>query len=150
MISKELLMHFNVYNCLRLLMLKAPDKADLPVRMISFKASVQTLRQWESLLKAEMSALEQPRLLSLLCHSIAASVICPRPGRRESRSTKRWPKYYHRLTRPGMKCKRSFIAENFVMKGPNLAPFYTAPGIVMRSARRLKWNGRSYIFANYN
>jgi len=41
MIRKELLMHFIVYNCLRLLMLKAADKADVPVRLISFKASVQ-------------------------------------------------------------------------------------------------------------
>ena len=45
MIRKELLMHFIVYNCLRLLMLKAADKADVPVRLISFKASVQALRR---------------------------------------------------------------------------------------------------------
>ncbi len=51
MIRKEILMHFIVYNCLRLLMLKAALKADVPVRLISFKASVQTLRQWEPLLK---------------------------------------------------------------------------------------------------
>ena len=100
MIRKEILMHFIVYNCLRLLMLKAADKADVPVRMISFKASVQTLRQWEPLLKPEMSAAEQTRLLSLLCDSIAASVIYSRPGRREPRCTKRRPKNYQRMTKP--------------------------------------------------
>jgi hypothetical protein len=100
MIRKELLMHFIVYNCLRLLMLKAADKANVPVRMISFKASVQTLRQWEPLLKADMSEQEQARLLSLLCDSIAASVIRPRPGRREPRCKKRRPKNYQRLTKP--------------------------------------------------
>ena len=100
MIRKEILMHFIVYNCLRLLMLKAANKADVPVRMISFKASVQTLRQWEPLLKPEMSAVEQARLLSLLCDSIAASVIYSRPGRREPRCTKRRPKNYQRMTRP--------------------------------------------------
>jgi len=100
MIRKELLMHFIVYNCLRLLMLKAADKADVPVRLISFKASVQALRQWEPLLKSELSPQEQTRLLSLLYDSIAASVICSRPGRREPRCTKRRPKNYQRMTRP--------------------------------------------------
>ena len=88
MVRKELLMHFIVYNCLRLLMLKAADKANVAVRMISFKASIQALRQWEPLLKSEMNSQEQARLLSLLCDSIAVSVIHARPGRREPRCVK--------------------------------------------------------------
>ena len=43
---------------------------------------------------------EQIRLLSLLCDSIAASVIHARPGRREPRCKKRRPKNYQRLTKP--------------------------------------------------
>ena len=100
MVHKELLMHFIVYNCLRLLMLKAADKAGLPVRRISFKASVQTLRQWEPLLASEMNPKEQARLVSLLCDSIAASIILQRPGRREPRCVKRRPKNYQLLTMP--------------------------------------------------
>jgi hypothetical protein len=100
MIRKEILMHFIVYNCIRLLMLRAADKANVPVRLISFKASVQALRQWERLLKSELSTQEQTRLLSLLCDSIAASVIHVRPGRREPRCKKRRPKNYQRMTRP--------------------------------------------------
>jgi hypothetical protein len=100
MIRKELLMHFIVYNCLRLLMLKAAQKAGVPVRLISFKASVQALRQWEPLLNSEQSALEQNRLLSLLCDSIAASVLHIRPGRREPRCKKRRPKNFQRMTKP--------------------------------------------------
>ena len=100
MVRKELVMHFIVYNCLRLLMLKAADKANVPVRLISFKASVQTLRQWEPLLRPDMSGREQTRLLALLCDSIAASVIRQRAGRREPRCKKRRPKNYQRLTRP--------------------------------------------------
>ena len=92
MIRKELLMHFIVYNCLRLLMLKAADKAEVPVRLISFKASVQALRQWEPLLKPEMNKIEHARLLSLLCDSIATSVIDSRPGRREPRCIKQGQK----------------------------------------------------------
>lgn len=45
MIRKELLMYVIVNNCLRLLMLKAADKANVPVRGINFKASVQALWQ---------------------------------------------------------------------------------------------------------
>ena len=93
-------MHFIVYNCLRLLMLQAADKADIPVRMISFKASIQALRQWEPLLKSKMNAQEQARLLSLLCDSIAVSVIHARPGRREPRCVKRRPKNFQRMTKP--------------------------------------------------
>jgi len=100
MIRKELLMYFIVYNCLRLLMLKAADKANVPVRLISFKASVQALRQWESLLKSELSTQEQYRLLSLLCDSISASVVNIRPGRREPRCRKRRPKNYQLMTKP--------------------------------------------------
>jgi hypothetical protein len=100
MVRKEILMHFIVYNCLRLLMLKAADQADVSVRMISFKASIQTLRQWEPLLKPDMSTAEQARLMSLLCDSLAASVIHSRPGRREPRCKKRRPKNFQRMTRP--------------------------------------------------
>lgn len=100
MIRKEILMYFIVYNGLRLLMLKAADQANVPIRMIGFKASVQTLRQWEPLLKSDLSKQEQARLLSLLCDSIAASVIRPRPGRLEPRCKKRRPKNYQRLTKP--------------------------------------------------
>lgn len=100
MVRKEILMHFIVYNCLRLLMQKAAGRADVPVRLISFKASVQTLRQWEPLLKSEMTAGEQARLLSLLCDSLAGSVIKQRPGRREPRCKKRRPKNYQRMVRP--------------------------------------------------
>lgn len=100
MVRKEIAMHFIVYNCLRLLMLKTADKADVPVRLISFKASMQTLRQWEPLLKSDMNLKEQARLLSLLCDSLAASVIKQRPGRREPRCKKRRPKNYQRMTKP--------------------------------------------------
>ncbi len=100
MIRKEVSMHFIVYNCLRLLILRAAEKADVPVRLISFKASIQTLRQWEPLLKAEISSKELARLLALLCDSLAASVLNQRPGRREPRCTKRRPKNYQRMTKP--------------------------------------------------
>lgn len=81
-------------------MLKAADKAGVPVRLVSFKASVQALRQWEPLLKTSLSTREQARLIALLCDSIAASVISIRPGRREPGCRKRRPKNYQLMTKP--------------------------------------------------
>lgn len=100
MIRKELLMHFIVYNCIRLLMVKAAQTRGVATRLISFKASVQALRQWEGLLKSDINLKEQTRLVSSLCDSIAASVIRQRQGRREPRCVKRRPKNFQRLTRP--------------------------------------------------
>jgi len=100
MIRKELLMHFIVYNCLRLLMLRAAEKAQVPVRLISFKASLQTLRQWVPLFKPEMIPTEHRRLIALLHDSTAASMLFQRPGRREPRCIKRRPKNFQLLTRP--------------------------------------------------
>jgi hypothetical protein len=117
MIRKELLMHFIVYNCLRLLMLKAADKVDVPVRMISFKASVQALRQWEPLLKSELSSQEQTRLLSLLCDSIAASVVHLRPGRREPRCRKRRPKNYQLMTKPRHEMQETIHRSKYCAEG---------------------------------
>ena len=117
MIRKELLMHFIVYNCLRLLMLKAAKKAGLPVRLISFKASVQALRQWEPLLKSELSAQEETRLLSLLCDSIAASVLHMRPGRREPRCKKRRPKNFQRMTKPRHEMQESLHRSAYRAEG---------------------------------
>ena len=63
MVKKELLMHFIVYNCIRLLMLKASREKGMSPREISFKSSVQALRQWEPLFKSEMNLSECNRLI---------------------------------------------------------------------------------------
>ena len=100
MIQKELLMHFIAYNCIRLLMLKAAKQKGVPPRNISFKASVQTLRQWEPLLKADMKQSERNRLIDLLYDCISASEIYQRPGRSEPRCIKRRPKNFQLLNMP--------------------------------------------------
>jgi acyl-CoA synthetase (AMP-forming)/AMP-acid ligase II len=58
MIRKEILMHFIAYNCVRRLMYEAAEEADLAVRVVSFKGSLQALRNWEP-------HLNQARLLIL-------------------------------------------------------------------------------------
>ncbi len=46
MIRKEILMNFIAYNCVRRLMCEAAEKAELHVRKVSFKGSLQAIRSW--------------------------------------------------------------------------------------------------------
>ena len=101
MVRKEITMHFIAYNCVRWLMLEAGNAVNVPTRRISFKGSVQALRQWEPHLnQARMNRSEQRRLIRLLYQSIADYIVPERPGRSEPRAIKRRPKNYQLLTAP--------------------------------------------------
>lgn len=101
MIRKEILMHFIAYNCLRRLMCEAAKKADLKVRVVSFKGSVQALRNWEPHLnQARVSRAERLRLISDLYEAMTNTPIKQRPGRSEPRCLKRRKKNYQLMTLP--------------------------------------------------
>ena len=101
MVRKEIIMHFIAYNCIRCLMLEAAKKKSMRVRRISFKGSVQALRQWEPHLnQAKLSLKEQVRLIGHLYESIAGNIVPERPGRREPRAVKRRRKNFAQLTAP--------------------------------------------------
>jgi hypothetical protein len=101
MIRKEILMHFIAYNCIRRLMYEAAEEADLEVRLVSFKGSVQALRNWEPHLnQAKISNTERFRLVSDLYDAMTNTPIRQRPGRSEPRCIKRRPKSYQLLTAP--------------------------------------------------
>ncbi|MCP4096564.1 MAG: IS4 family transposase [Planctomycetaceae bacterium] len=99
MIRKEILMYFIAYNCIRRLMYEAAEEADIVVSRVSFKGSLQALRNWEPHLnQAELSRAEQFRLVSDLYEAMTNVPIRQRPGRKEPRCVKRRPKNYQRLT----------------------------------------------------
>lgn len=99
LVQKEILMHFIVYNAMRLLMLDAADMVKQLPRRISFKAAIQALWQWEpQLSRYANNQQELRRLMGLLRDAIAASLVVPRPGRREPRCVKRRPKPFALLT----------------------------------------------------
>lgn len=101
MVEKEILMHLIAYNAVRLLMLDSAKTVDQLPRKISFKASVQALRQWEPQLnRTGMSESERRRMMSLLIETIAATTLSHRPGRREPRCVKRRPKPFALLSTP--------------------------------------------------
>lgn len=99
MIRKEILMHFIAYNCVRRLMYEAAEEADLEVRVVSFKGSLQALRNWEPHLnQAKVSQAERFRLVTDLYDAMTNTPIRQRPGRSEPRCIKRRPKSYQLLT----------------------------------------------------
>jgi len=101
MVRKEILMHLIAYNCIRRLMLEAAEKRGVKPRRISFKGSVQALRQWEPHLnQGKMSRDDRTRLIRLLTDSIAGNIAPDRPGRSEPRAVKRRPKNFQLLTAP--------------------------------------------------
>ena len=101
MVRKEILMHLIVYNSIRLLMLNAAKQAGVLPRRISFKASVQALRQWEPVLnRDDLEARERQRLMVLLREAIAATMVLSRPGRKEPRCLKRRKKNFQLMTSP--------------------------------------------------
>jgi hypothetical protein len=101
MIRKEIVMYFIAYNCIRRLMYEAAEEADIDVRVVSFKGSLQALRNWEPHLnQVKISQLERYRLISNLYDAMTNVPIRQRPGRSEPRCTKRRPKNYQRMTAP--------------------------------------------------
>ncbi len=101
MVRKEILMHFIAYNCIRRLMCEAAQKMDRKVREVSFKGSVQALRNWEPHLnQAKISGVERNRLIGDLYQAMTNTPIMQRPGRSEPRCRKRRSKNYQLMTSP--------------------------------------------------
>ena len=101
MIKKEILMHFIVYNCIRSLMVEASNNIKKSPRLISFKASIQALRQWQSIINSpNQTQFEVARNKAILIKAIADSILYQRPDRREPRCLKRRRNNYDLMTKP--------------------------------------------------
>jgi len=101
MIRKEIIMNFIAYNCVRRLMYEAAEAADIAVRLISFKGSLQAIRNWEPQLNHDkLSKTERSRMLNDLYGTVTGLPLKQRPGRREPRCLKRRLKNYQLLTKP--------------------------------------------------
>lgn len=101
LVMKEILMYFIAYNAVRRLIVDAANAIECAPRRISFKASIQALRQWEPQLhRRAADDSERRRLLGSLRAAIGARQVTVRPGRREPRCLKRRPKPFAFLTAP--------------------------------------------------
>lgn len=108
MIHKELDMHLIAYNLIRALMLTAANRAELDPNDLSFKQSLNTVRQWTPAMVEAKSENWHREMLELLYHYLAASLLAKRPNRTEPRAVKRRPKNYQRLTAPRKEFKECF------------------------------------------
>ena len=99
MVHKELAMHVIAYNLIRATMLQAARRAHLEPEQMSFKGTVQTIRQWA--LVTELATPNQlDHLRAAMCRTIARDTLPSRPNRSEPRARKRRPKNYQLLNKP--------------------------------------------------
>lgn len=100
MLHKELEMFFVAYNFIRALMAEAAIVGDVPLERLSFKGTVDSLRQFSVAIAQARTRKQQRQLIAQLLHVIAADPVPERPGRREPRAVKRRPKPFQLLNRP--------------------------------------------------
>jgi len=101
MVRKEIVMHAIAYNLIRAIMQQAAALYHVPIERLSFKGSVDTLRQWTDTLNAAHDRpREQARLFNHLLQILAEDIVPFRPERAEPRVRKRRPKAYPLMTKP--------------------------------------------------
>ncbi len=98
LIEKEIWLQAIAYNLVRALMLEAAWTHAVALERLSFKGTVDTLRQWTPLMAPSLFALKRAR--QELLRIIAADQVTERPDRSEPRARKRRPKPYQWLTQP--------------------------------------------------
>ena len=100
MLHKELEMFFIAYNLIRCLMGQAARCNHVEVQRLSFKGTVDAVRQFSVAIAQARSKKKQKQLIARLLEVIASDTVPERPGRREPRAVKRRPKPYQLLNRP--------------------------------------------------
>jgi len=100
MLHKELEMFLIAYNFVRCLMVQAGAINSVALDRISFKGTVDSLRQFSLAIAQAGSKKKQNQLIAQLFEIVARDHVPERPNRREPRALKRRPKTYDRLNRP--------------------------------------------------
>jgi hypothetical protein len=101
MVRKEIAMHALAYNLIRALMQDIAHSYQVPAQCLSFKGTMDALRQWRDLFEnAKNQARTTCKLRRLFYQSIAGDLLLERPDRSEPRAVKRRPKNFRLLTKP--------------------------------------------------
>lgn len=101
MVCKEIVMHMIAYNCVRQLIFESAQRFCVDLRRVSFKGSLQAIRQWEPHLKqAHSSFIKRQERLSKLYQLIVSLVVLEHPNRREPRVLKRRSKNHQLMMVP--------------------------------------------------
>lgn len=107
MIHRELEMHLIGYNLTRALMLEAALSCRVPLYRLSFKGTLDTVREFSvSLVRVPASHKHKRQAIYReMLATIAKDLVPERPGRREPRCQKQRPKAYPFMTKPRQKMK---------------------------------------------
>lgn len=100
MLHKELEMFFIAYNLIRCLMVQAGICNDVELDRMSFKGTVDSVRQFSLAIAQARSKKKQRQLIVELLEAIARDQVPLRPDRREPRAVKRRPKAFPLLNKP--------------------------------------------------
>ena len=101
MVRKEIAMHTIAHNLIRALMQDIAQSHQVSVQRLSFKGTMDALRQWRDLFEnAKTQSRATCKLRKLFYQSIADDLLLERPGRSEPRAVKRRPKNFRLLTKP--------------------------------------------------
>lgn len=105
MARKELLVYLLAYNLIRCLMAEAVAQAGVEMERVSFRGTVDAVRNYAAEMRAARSQRQRERLWEELVAVIAADLVPKRPGRTEPRAVKHRPKAYPLLNKPRRKFK---------------------------------------------
>jgi len=100
MAQKELLMRLIAHNLVRCTMAQAAAEHNVPLDRISFKGTLDAVRQFSHALAQAKSKKKRQQLWEELLRTLAADLVPERPGRREPRAVKRKKNRYPRLVGP--------------------------------------------------
>jgi hypothetical protein len=107
LVEKEVWMQVFGYNLVRALMLESAWTYSVPLDRLSFKGTVDTLRQWTPLFAPPIFVFKRAR--KELLRIIAADQVPERPNRFEPRLRKRRPKQYPFITVPRRKARADLL-----------------------------------------
>lgn len=105
MARKEMFMHLIAHNVVRYTMIQAAVQYGRELERISFKGTLDALRQFTQAMAQARSKRKRQHLWDCLLSTLAADLIPHRPGRREPRAIKHKSRKYDRLNLPRHKYK---------------------------------------------
>lgn len=100
MLQKEVYAHLIAHNLIRCTMAQAAAEYDVPLERISFKGTLDALRQFNQAMSQARTKKKRSQLWAELLKTLAYDLVPERPGRREPRAVKRVKHKYPRLSKP--------------------------------------------------
>jgi hypothetical protein len=116
MVRREIHCHLIAYNLIRRLMVEAANIYDVDIARLSFKGTLDALRQYSLVIVQAKSRRQKLMLMKELPHVIAKDLLPDRPNRVEPRVQKKRPKAYPCMVQPRRVLKAK-ILKNRKYKG---------------------------------